>query len=158
MINRSNAVPFLIGLIVGLLIIGLVFVSMGKIEKPRSLNKTEAIENPPLKSGWGDTYGILNFDPIHEFIEKENIKIVAFFNDNDGVLISKANGEEITGWCTMNGTAVDGDCSWIKDGSRLAYFNQMAVFTTEASPGYVWIKIGGKLICYDTRTGKKCGE
>ena len=158
MITKNNFIPFLIGLLVGVLIIGLVFFNTDRFENGTSASTTRAAANSPLKEGWEATFGKLNFESIKDFIAKENIKIVAFINDKDGFLISTSQGTEITGWCTMNGTEVGSECSWIKDGSKLAYFNQVAIFSTVASPDYVWINVGGTLTCYDTSTGRKCGQ
>lgn len=143
MITKKNVIPFLVGLLVGLLIIGLFFLTSDKMDASRSTSIEKIDEYDPVRTGWSKDFGTLNLDPIKPFLISENIKIVTFINENGGFLVANVRGEEISGWHQMDGTKVEGAFSEIKDGSKLVNFNQMTIFATQASPQVEYIKIDG---------------
>jgi hypothetical protein len=156
MMTKKNVIPFMIGLLVGLLIIGLAFLYLDKMGASKLTTSQKTTKYAPLKLGWGDSVGKLNLDSIKPFIAAENIKIITFIDENGGFLVANTLGEEISGWCRMEGTNVGDACSKIKDGSRLVHFNEMTTFMTQASPYRYYMKIDGYTICIDLVTGQLC--
>lgn len=151
--NKKNAIPFLVGLLCGLLILGVVFFSTDKVQSVNA--HTTDVKDPysPIKVGWSETVegGKLDFSAIRKFMELEQIKLVTFVNENGGFLLSNANGEEfdLKGWRQMTGTKVGSEGIPIRDGSRLTTFNQMTIFKTQGSPSQIFIPIDGFIICID---------
>jgi hypothetical protein len=141
---KGRGVPFLFGLVIGILafLIFLLLFGVESISSSKNEDNREVVdnENQTLYQGWKS----VDLKSAQKFIIDKGVKVVTFIDEKGGFYVANIDGIEIKGWCHREGTQVPDkdECQDLK-AEKITNFNELITFTTEASPGCLNMILGG---------------